>query len=173
MSRRRHRLLPVFALSAVVVLTAAAPLIAGGGVGTAAAATLEPLPPYEPKPAATVGELAAANALRMVGVPYRWGGASPDVGFDCSGLVYWAYGEVGVTVPHSSYALYSFGKRVTRSRLKAGDVLFFDGLGHVGVYLGYGRMVHAPETGRSVEVVRLARSHYGDRIVGARRIAAA
>jgi cell wall-associated NlpC family hydrolase len=173
MPRRRQRLLPLFALALVAFLATALPLVAGAGVGTAAAATLEPLPPYEPKPAPAAGELAAAHALRMVGVPYHWGGASPEVGFDCSGLVYWAYEEVGITVPHSSYTLYTFGKKVSLSRLKPGDVLFFDGLGHVGLYLGGGRMVHAPETGRNVEVVRLARSHYGDRIVGARRMAAA
>jgi peptidoglycan DL-endopeptidase CwlO len=109
--------------------------------------------------------------VKVVGVPYRWGGASPDSGFDCSGLVYWAYGQVGIAVPHSSYALYDFGRKVSRSQLKAGDVLFFSGLGHVGLYLGKDRMVHAPETGRNVEVVRLARSHYGDRLIGARRIA--
>jgi peptidoglycan DL-endopeptidase CwlO len=54
--------------------------------------------------------------------------------------------------------------------MKAGDLVFFSGLGHVGVYLGRGRMVHAPQSGRLVEVVSLTRSHYGDRLVGARRV---
>jgi cell wall-associated NlpC family hydrolase len=117
----------------------------------------------------TVGERAARNALKAVGVPYSWGGASMS-GFDCSGLVYWAYSRLGVELPHSSYALYDVGRRIARSRMKPGDVLFFSGLGHVGLYLGRGRMVHAPHSGRTVEVVTLGRSHYGDRLVGARRV---
>jgi cell wall-associated NlpC family hydrolase len=121
-----------------------------------------------PKP--TIGQRVARIALKAVGVPYSWGGASMS-GFDCSGLVHWAYGRLGIEVPHSSYALYDTGRRVARSRMKAGDVLFFSGLGHVGLYLGRGRMVHAPQSGRTVEVVTLGRSHYGSRLVGARRIA--
>jgi cell wall-associated NlpC family hydrolase len=118
----------------------------------------------------TLGERAARIALRAVGVPYRWGGASPASGFDCSGLVYWAYGKLGIEVPHSSYALADIGRRVGRSRLRAGDVLVFSGYGHVGLYVGRGRMVHAPNSGRVVEVVRLGGSHYGSRLVTARRI---
>ena len=118
----------------------------------------------------TVGERAAATAVRAVGVPYRWGGTSPAAGFDCSGLVYWAYGRLGIALPHSSYALYGLGRRVARSRMKVGDLLFFSVLGHVGIYIGRGRMVHAPHSGRRVEVVRLGRSNYGRRLVGVRRV---
>jgi cell wall-associated NlpC family hydrolase len=118
----------------------------------------------------TLGERAARIALKAVGVPYRWGGTSPASGFDCSGLVYWAYGRLGVEVPHSSYALAEMGRRVARARLRPGDVLVFSGYGHVGLYVGRGRMVHAPHSGRLVEVVRLGRSHYGSRLVTARRI---
>ncbi|MGZ8794029.1 MAG: C40 family peptidase [Gaiellaceae bacterium] len=122
----------------------------------------------QPKP--TVGQRAAKIALRAVGVPYRWGGASPSGGFDCSGLVHWAYGRLGIGLPHSSYALYGLGRRVSRSRMKPGDMVFFSGLGHMGMYIGGGRMVHAPSSGRLVEVVKLGGSHYGSRLVGARRI---
>jgi cell wall-associated NlpC family hydrolase len=118
----------------------------------------------------TLGERAARIALEAVGVPYRWGGTSPASGFDCSGLIYWAYGRLGIEVPHSSYALADMGRRVARPRLKPGDVLVFSGYGHVGLYVGRGRMVHAPQSGRLVEVVRLGRSHYGSRLVEARRI---
>ena len=118
----------------------------------------------------TLGTRAAKIALKAVGVPYRWGGASPASGFDCSGLVYWAYGKLGVELPHSSYALYDLGRRIRPSRLKAGDLLFFYGLGHVGMYIGHGRMVHAPSSGRLVETVKLSGSNYGSRLVGARRI---
>jgi cell wall-associated NlpC family hydrolase len=117
-----------------------------------------------------LGERAAAIALEEVGVPYRWGGISPASGFDCSGLVYWAYGRLGIKLPHSSYALYDQGDRVPRRRMKPGDVLFFSGLGHVAIYVGRGRMVHAPHSGARVQVVRLGR--YGGRLIGVRRIRA-
>jgi peptidoglycan DL-endopeptidase CwlO len=123
-----------------------------------------------PAPRPTLGLRAARIAVKAVGVPYRWGGSSPSSGFDCSGLVSWAYGRLGIALPHSSYALYGKGRRVPVATLKAGDLLFFSGLGHVGLYLGRGRMVHAPHSGRLVEVVRLGHSGYGSRLVGARRI---
>jgi cell wall-associated NlpC family hydrolase len=133
------------------------------------AATRVPKPKPKPKP--TLGERAARIALRAVGVPYQWGGTSPASGFDCSGLVYWAYGRLGIAVPHSSYALYSEGRGIARSKAKAGDVLVFSGLGHVGLYVGRGRMVHAPHSGARVEVVKLGSSHYSGQIVSVRRIA--
>ena len=129
----------------------------------------DPAPP-RPNPRPTIGTRAAAIALKAVGIPYRWGGASPANGFDCSGLVYWAYGRLGIPVPHSSYALYSRGRWVARSRMKAGDILFFSGLGHVGIYIGRGRMIHAPHSGTNVQVVSLGRSSYGGRLVGVRRL---
>jgi cell wall-associated NlpC family hydrolase len=116
----------------------------------------------------TIGERAARIALREVGVPYRWGGSSPS-GFDCSGLVYWTYSRLGISLPHSSYALASRGRRIRSSRLRPGDLLFFWGYGHVGLYLGHGRMVHAPHAGERVQVVRLA-SGYGRALVAARRV---
>jgi cell wall-associated NlpC family hydrolase len=118
----------------------------------------------------TLGQRAVKVALRAVGTPYSWGGVSPSSGFDCSGLVYWAYGRLGISVPHSSYALYNVGRRVPRSRLRAGDILFFSGLGHVGIYVGRGRMVHAPQSGEDVKIVSLRGSNYGMRLVAARRL---
>lgn len=153
---------------------------------TKAASAARPKPKHKPKPkprherrahkkrvarkAPKLGERAARIALKAVGIPYRWGGSSPSGGFDCSGLVSWAYGRLGVSLPHSSYALYGIGRRVPRSRLRPGDLLFFNGLGHVGLYLGRGRMVHAPRSGRNVEVVALGGSYYGRGLVGARRV---
>jgi cell wall-associated NlpC family hydrolase len=121
----------------------------------------------------TKGDQAVRFALEAVGVPYRWGGESPSSGFDCSGLVRWAYGRVGIDLPHSSYALNGEGRRVSESGMQPGDILFFEGFGHVGLYLGRGRMVHAPQTGRNVEVVRLASTNYGSRLIAARRVVAA
>jgi len=122
-------------------------------------------------PARTLGERAARVALRAVGVPYQWGGTSPASGFDCSGLVFWAYGRLGIEVPRTSYGLYREGRRIPQRRKKAGDVLVFAGLGHVGLYVGHGRMVHAPHAGARVEKYRLRRSYWGTRIVAVRRIA--
>jgi peptidoglycan DL-endopeptidase CwlO len=119
----------------------------------------------------TLGDRAALLALHEVGTPYVWGGGGPG-GFDCSGLTSWVYGKLGVSLPHNAAAQFGGGRAIGRSKLRRGDLLFFDGLGHVGLYLGGGRMVHAPQSGRSVEVVRLA-DHYAERLVGARRIARA
>jgi peptidoglycan DL-endopeptidase CwlO len=118
----------------------------------------------------SLGDRAARYAVGAVGVPYRWGGTSMS-GFDCSGLVYWAYRRLGVAVPHNSYALWSAGRRVARGHAKPGDVLVFSGLGHVGLYIGHGKMVHAPHSGTNVQIVTLARSNYGSRLVGVRRFA--
>jgi len=86
------------------------------------------------------------------------------------GARYWTYGRLGIALPHSSYALFDMGRRVARSRMRPGDVLIFSGLGHVGIYIGRGRMVHAPHSGTVVQVVKLGSSSYGSRIAGIRRI---
>jgi cell wall-associated NlpC family hydrolase len=174
MPPRLRSLLLAFALSAIVSGWAATPLgVSSQGPGPIVKRLHAKSARYARKrPTPTLGERAAKIALKAVGVPYSWGGASIASGFDCSGLVHWAYGRLGVEVPHSSYALYDLGRRIPRARLKPGDVLFFSGLGHVGLYLGGGKMVHAPHSGRLVEVVKLSRSHYGERLVGARRIGA-
>ncbi len=109
---------------------------------------------------------AVGVALSFVGTPYVWGGASPG-GFDCSGLVMYAFGSVGVSLPHSSYALWNVGVSVPRDQLQAGDLVFFNGLGHVGIYMGGGQFVHAPQTGDVVKVSSID-SHGG--YVGARRV---
>lgn len=129
--------------------------------------------PQEASDAPTPGQLAAFFAVERVGVRYRYGGETPDTGFDCSGLVRWSYARVGVDVPHNSQALFSVGEPVSPRALAPGDVLFFEGLGHVGMYLGNGRMVHAPQTGKNVEVVSLDETNYGRRLIGARRVAGA
>ena len=105
-------------------------------------------------------------ALAELGVPYVWAGASPS-GFDCSGLVMYAYSQVGVSLPHSSYAMWNEGVSVPRDQLQPGDIVFFDGLGHVGIYIGGGEFVHAPHTGTVVQVSSL---DYSGDYVGARRI---
>jgi len=108
-------------------------------------------------------------ALSQLGTPYVWGGAAPG-GFDCSGLVMWAFAQVGVSLPHSSYAQYSYGVPVSRDQLQPGDLVFFDGLGHVGIYIGGDQFVEAPHTGDVVKISSLSERWYSGSYVGARRI---
>jgi cell wall-associated NlpC family hydrolase len=107
-------------------------------------------------------------AEHYLGVPYVWGGASPS-GFDCSGLVMYVYAQVGVSVPHSSYAQYGMGSPVSRADLQPGDLVFFDGLGHVGIYVGGGSFIHAPHTGDVVKISSMT-GWYAATYVGARRL---
>jgi cell wall-associated NlpC family hydrolase len=110
---------------------------------------------------------AATIALRYLGVPYLWGGESPK-GFDCSGLVAYVYAQLGITLPHYAAAQYQLGVAVPRDQLQPGDLVFFDALDHVGIYIGGGQFVHAPHTGDVVKITSLAA--YGPGYVGARRI---
>jgi peptidoglycan DL-endopeptidase CwlO len=123
-----------------------------------------------PPPPPTVAERAVQIARSQLGVPYVYGGASPG-GFDCSGLVMWVYGRLGIALPHNAAALYSTGRPVPLAQMKPGDLVFFHGLGHVGIYIGHGLMIHAPQTGERVEIEAI-----GERsgaVEGARRVAAA
>ncbi len=108
-------------------------------------------------------------AMRYLGVPYSWGGSSPS-GFDCSGLVMYVYAQVGVSLPHYTGAQWSYGVPVSRSDLQPGDLVFFDGLGHVGIYIGGGQFVHAPQTGDVVKISSLSEGWYAATYDGARRI---
>jgi cell wall-associated NlpC family hydrolase len=122
-----------------------------------------------PAPPAKYGSVVAI-ALQYLGVPYVWGGESPATGFDCSGLVAFVYAQVGVSLPHNAAAQYGYGVPVSRDQLEPGDLVFFDNLGHVGLYIGGGNFIQAPQTGDVVKITSLddpwAISHY----YGARRI---
>jgi peptidoglycan DL-endopeptidase CwlO len=111
---------------------------------------------------------AAAIAARYLGVPYRWGGASPS-GFDCSGLVMYVYAQLGISLPHYTVAQYRTGVAVSRGQLQPGDLVFFDRLGHVGIYIGRNQFIHAPHTGDVVKVSSIT-GWYAQTYVGARRI---
>jgi cell wall-associated NlpC family hydrolase len=119
------------------------------------------LPPGHPQ--------AAQIALEYLGVPYLWGGATPK-GFDCSGLVTYVYAQLGVPLPHFAAAQWTFGVPVAVSQLTAGDLVFFDQLDHVGIYLGDGEFIDAPHTGSFVRIDSLAEPWYSKHYVGARRI---
>ena len=117
----------------------------------------------------TFGVRVADYAKRFRGIRYVYGGSSPRSGFDCSGFVRFVYAHFGLRLSHSSYAQFDRGRRVSRSALRPGDLVFFDGLGHVGIYIGKGRFIHAPHTGTRVSVQTLA-GWYGSRFDGARRL---
>jgi cell wall-associated NlpC family hydrolase len=108
-------------------------------------------------------------AKRFRGIRYTWGGTSPRSGFDCSGFVRYVFAHFGIALAHSSYAQFEDGRHVARASLRPGDLVFFDGLGHVGIYIGDGRFIHAPHTGTRVRIERLA-GWYGSRFDGARRL---
>ena len=127
-----------------------------GGGGTSGGGT----PSYNGDKAAQVVQI----ALQYVGVPYVWGGSSPS-GFDCSGLCKYAYGKIGIYLPHSSALMYNYGTAVDKSDLKPGDLVFFyTPIHHVGMYIGNGNMVNA--TGDHVQIGPVFKSSYH----GARRI---
>jgi len=116
---------------------------------------------------------ALAIAIDMIGTPYRYGGTSPR-GFDCSGLVYYAYRKAGIQPPRTTTEQYHQSKRVQVSRLQPGDLVFFTisqgKLSHVGIYAGDDRFVHAPSSGKSVAYATLHDPYWRGRLIGAGRI---
>jgi len=124
--------------------------------------------PSAPAPPPSSHSSVVSIALQYLGVPYVWGGASPS-GFDCSGLTMYAYAKVGVYLPHNAAMQYGMGTPVSRSQLAPGDLVFFNGLSHVGMYIGGGRFVHAPHTGDVVKISSLSEYWYSATYVGARR----
>lgn len=144
-------------------------------------------PPVEPSPAEPYDDTAAIErdagprselllrALGLVGVRYRYGGHSPETGFDCSGLVQYLFGEVlGVALPRRAQDMSRVGDSVGRDELHPGDLVFFDTLrepySHVGIYLGDQRFIHAPSSGGHVEVVTMTDRYWLRRYNGARRV---
>jgi len=123
---------------------------------------------------------AAANAVLMralglVGTPYRYGGNTPDSGFDCSGLVTYVYRDMlDLRLPRSSGELAAVqGPKIAPERLAAGDLVFFGSRGnvsHVGIYVGEGRFVHAPSTGGTVRLDTLDGAYWRDHYTGAKRV---
>ncbi len=116
----------------------------------------------------------AMVAKQMVGVRYRYGGNSPSSGFDCSGLIYYSYKRIGLRSPRTTRDLYRHARPVNRSELRTGDILFFklDGkkVSHAAIYLGNGRMVHAPSSGKRVSYASIRSRFWRSRLIGAGRL---
>jgi cell wall-associated NlpC family hydrolase len=112
---------------------------------------------------------AVGIAMQYLGVPYKWGGASPSGGFDCSGFTMFVYAQLGVSLPHYTGDQWQMGTAVGRSDLQPGDLVFFDGLGHEGMYIGNNQMIHAPHTGDVVKISSIT-GWYAQTYMGARRL---
>jgi len=127
-------------------------------------------------------EAPSKNALRneivetarsFIGLPYQWGGASPDKGFDCSGLVMAVYYLNGINLPRTSREQYGVGKPLPKNDLSEGDLVFFDISGknrvsHVGIYVGGGKFIHAPGRGKTIRTDSLSNTYYAPRYKGGR-----
>ena len=189
--RTLRLLIPLLAIAVAMAVSLAFPLKGVAGPVEPIASTPDPTPVPTPAsspvpmlrtPAAvkrhlrgkseapTLGERMVDYARKWMGVRYEWAGTSPRTGFDCSGFVRFVYGHFGISLDHSSFADYWRGRKVGRWAMKPGDLVFFDGAGHVGIYVGHGRFIHAPHTGTVVTISTMA-GWYSTRFDGARRLA--
>ena len=115
------------------------------------------------------------SALSLSGTPYKFGGNSPETGFDCSGFVRYVFSQaVNLTLPHGARAISQLGKSIPVEQLQPGDLVFFNTLkqafSHVGIYLGDGRFIHAPSSGGGVHIVNMNDTYWAKRFNGARRL---
>jgi len=159
--------------AAAAAAAAADPGVGGSGGGGEA--------PIAPPPAnGSIGSRVVAAAMRWLGTPYSWGGGNASgptrgigrgantVGFDCSGLTLYAYAQVGISLGHFTGSQWKSGSRIGRiSDLAVGDLVFFGGdLGHMGLYIGGGQMVHAPHTGDVVKISTISSGYYASAFAG-------
>lgn len=167
------------------VARAAACLVVGlslllAGCGSERTVVRKSTPPPRVWPTVRVDDPASVNnvlmrALGLVGTPYRYGGNTPDSGFDCSGLVTYVYRDMlDLRLPRTSHELAQVqGPKIAEERLAPADLVFFGTRGnvsHVGIYVGEGRFVHAPSTGGTVRLDHLDGPYWRDHYTGARRV---
>jgi peptidoglycan DL-endopeptidase CwlO len=119
-------------------------------------------------PTSTQGEKAVAFAFAQIGKPYLWGGTGPGA-YDCSGLVQAAWAYAGIAIPRDTYEQWGALPHINSSALEPGDLLFFDGIGHVAIYVGNGNMIDAPQTGETIRELSTSNGWYAANFVGAAR----
>jgi hypothetical protein len=134
---------------------------------------VQPEPPAFGRAEPGLRDKVVASGMRFLGTPYRWGGPSAETGFDCSGLTMTAYRLNGLALPRASAEQYATGQRVSRDGLKEADLVFFaTGNGHrpshVGLYIGQGRFIHAPGSGKVVRMDDLSQGYYDQRFLEGR-----
>lgn len=144
-----------------------------GSVGLPPPGSLEaPLPSLPGDQGLSMGSEIAIRAISLLGAPYKYGGSGPT-GFDCSGLVQFVYEEIGIDVPRTAAEQFRAASPVKLDDLEPGDLLFFKIRGkrvsHVAIYTGSGRFIHAPQTGRAIELRSLDDHYYRPRLAGAGR----
>lgn len=115
------------------------------------------------------------SALSLTGIKYKYGGNSPETGFDCSGFVRYVFQQAAnLTLPHSARAISQLGQVVSKEELRPGDLVFFNTLksafSHVGIYLGNNRFIHSPSSGGGIHIVDMTDGYWAKRFNGARRI---
>jgi cell wall-associated NlpC family hydrolase len=120
-------------------------------------------------PPSSIGSRVVAIAMQYLGRPYVWGAAGPSA-FDCSGLVQYVFAQVGITLPHFAASQWNYGEYVSIDQLEPGDLVFFENLGHVGIYVGNGEYINAPQPGESVDIVSLSDPWSAANYFGAKRI---
>ena len=169
MLRRSIRsFVPAALLSAAVLLTGCASSPATSSTVASGRVTVEPRVVD-----AQVGGAIADVAMGMVGTRYRYGGTDPVEGFDCSGLVYYAYGQAGYRVPRTSQEMFRAVRKIAVGQAGPGDLMFFQDqtkLSHVGIYVGDGMFVHAPATGQNVVIASLDVPYYRQHLVAVGRL---
>jgi murein DD-endopeptidase len=165
--KMRPRLLTVMGLALLPLLAGCAAPASQNQTPAQIQPPRAPASPAPPTPATHQGtHPATAIATRMLGKPYRYGGASPR-GFDCSGLVYYAYHQAGYKVPRTSQLQYRDSLPVKQAHRREGDLLFFriEGkVSHVGIYLGDNRFIHAPASGKRVTLASLEEPYWRERL---------
>jgi len=170
--RNPHRESPGLRVGRFLPWIAALGLLAG--CGTAPPRSVPPPLPSVSRP--SLGDEIVLRAMAQIGTAYRYGGADLE-GFDCSGLVYFIHQELGLPAPRTARQQFESSQRIARGDLAPGDLVFFrfDGarISHVGIYAGAGRFVHAPQSGRNVELKSLDDTWYARHFAGGGRLAGA
>ena len=159
----RLRFIPLLLLGMLVLSTGCAPKQA-------------PLSYVPEKPVVAAQSVDLVDAARKnIGIPYKFGGTTPETGFDCSGLVCWTYAQVGIQVPRTARDQFNFGERIEKTALKPGDIVVFKGTRsrtgwHSGIYTGEGKFIHSPTKGKAVMESGLDEKYFAQRFVGASRV---